>query len=74
MLTEEQIAINPVRYERRVTDGQGLYLLITPVWTSSRTLAVSLPPGKNKTAGPVFASRDRAARDRHQHGIASCSK
>ena len=31
MLTEEQIqAIKPVRYERRVTDGQGLYLLVTP--------------------------------------------
>ena len=24
-----------------------------------------VPPGKNKTAGPVFASRDRAARERH---------
>jgi hypothetical protein len=23
-------AIKPVRYERRVTDGQGLYLLVTP--------------------------------------------
>jgi hypothetical protein len=31
MLTETQIlAIKPVRYERRVTDGQGLYLLVTP--------------------------------------------
>ncbi len=31
MLTEAQIqAIKPVRYERRVTDGQGLYLLVTP--------------------------------------------
>jgi hypothetical protein len=31
MLTEAQIqAIKPVRYERRVTDGQGLDLLVTP--------------------------------------------
>jgi hypothetical protein len=31
MLTEAQIqAIKPVRYERTVTDGQGLYLLVTP--------------------------------------------
>jgi hypothetical protein len=31
MLTEAQIqAIKPVRYERRVADGQGLYLLVTP--------------------------------------------
>ena len=31
MLTEAQIqAIKPVRYERKVTDGQGLYLLVTP--------------------------------------------
>ena len=31
MLTEEKIqAIKPVRYERKVTDGQGLYLLVTP--------------------------------------------
>ena len=31
MLTEAQFqAIKPVRYERRVTDGQGLYLLVTP--------------------------------------------
>jgi Arm DNA-binding domain len=31
MLTEAQIqAIKPVRYERRVTDGRGLYLLVTP--------------------------------------------
>ena len=31
MLTETQIqAIKPVRYARRVTDGQGLYLLVTP--------------------------------------------
>jgi hypothetical protein len=31
MLTEALIrAIKPVRYERRVTDGQGLFLLVTP--------------------------------------------
>lgn len=31
MLTEAQIqAIKPVRYERKVTDGQGLYLVVTP--------------------------------------------
>ena len=31
MLTEAQIReIKPVRYERRVLDGQGLYLLVTP--------------------------------------------
>lgn len=31
MLTEAQIQeIRPVRYERRVNDGQGLYLIVTP--------------------------------------------
>jgi Arm DNA-binding domain len=31
MLTEAQIqAIKPVCYERRVPDGQGLFLLVTP--------------------------------------------
>jgi Arm DNA-binding domain len=31
MLTEAEIqAIKPVRYERKVTDGKGLYLLVTP--------------------------------------------
>lgn len=31
MLTEAQIReIKPLRYERRVTDGQGLFLLVTP--------------------------------------------
>jgi len=31
MLTEAEIqAIKPVRYERKVRDGQGLYLLVTP--------------------------------------------
>jgi hypothetical protein len=31
MLTEYQIqAIKPVRYERRVMDGDGLHLLVTP--------------------------------------------
>ena len=31
MLTEAQIqAIKPVRYDRKVTDGEGLYLLVTP--------------------------------------------
>ena len=31
MLTDAEIeAIKPVRCERKVTDGQGLYLLVTP--------------------------------------------
>jgi Arm domain-containing DNA-binding protein len=31
MLTETEIeAIKPVRYERKVSDGGGLYLLVTP--------------------------------------------
>jgi hypothetical protein len=43
MLTEAQIqAIRPVRYERRVTDGQGLYLLVTPKGPFTGDFAIAL--------------------------------
>jgi hypothetical protein len=78
MLTEEQIqAIKPVRYERRVTDGQGLYLLVTPKgnlhWRFRYRFA-----GKCKTLAlgsyPVVTldwarSRHQSFRDLLAHGV-----
>jgi hypothetical protein len=78
MLTEAQIqAIKPVRYERRVTDGQGLYLLVTPKgalhWRFRYRFA-----GKCKTLAlgsyPVVTldwarSRHKSLRDLLAHGI-----
>jgi hypothetical protein len=78
MLTEAQIqAIKPVRYERRVTDGQGLYLLMTPKgalhWRFRYRFA-----GKSKTLSlgsyPVVTldwarSRHKSFRDLLAHGI-----
>jgi hypothetical protein len=78
MLTEEEIqAIKPVRYERRVTDGQGLYLLVTPKgalhWRFRYHFA-----GKSKTLSlgsyPVVTldrarSRHMSFRDLLAHGI-----
>jgi Arm DNA-binding domain len=78
MLTEAQIqAIKPVRSERRVTDGQGLYLLVTPKgalhWRFRYRFA-----GKCKTLAlgtyPVVTldwarSRHKSFRDLLAHGI-----
>lgn len=78
MLTEAQIqAIEPVRYERRMADGQGLYLLVTPKgalhWRFRYRFA-----GKCKTLAlgshPVVTldwarSRHRSFRDLLAHGI-----
>ncbi len=49
MLTEALIrAIKPVRYERRVTDGQGLFLLVTPKGALHRQFRYYFA-GKRKT-------------------------
>jgi hypothetical protein len=78
MLTEAQIqAIKPVRYARRVTDGQGLYILVTPKgalhWRFRYRFA-----GKPKTLAlgtyPVVTldwarSRHKSFRDLLAHGI-----
>jgi hypothetical protein len=77
-LTEAQIqALKPVRYERRVTDGQGMYLLVTPKgalhWRFRYRFA-----GKCKTLAlgsyPVVPldwarSRHKSFRDLLAHGI-----
>jgi hypothetical protein len=50
MLTEAQIqAIKPVRYERRVTDGQGLYLLVTPKARFTGDFAIALPENRRRS-------------------------
>jgi hypothetical protein len=78
MLTEAQIqAIKPARYRRKVTDGQGLYLLVTPKgalhWRFRYRFA-----GMRKTLAlgtyPVVTlewarSRHRSFRDLLAHGI-----
>jgi hypothetical protein len=78
MLTEAQIqAIKPVRYERKVADGQGLYLLVTPKgalhWRFRYRFA-----GKCKTLAlgsyPVVTldwarSRHKSYRDLLAHGV-----
>ncbi len=78
MLTEALIrAIRPVRYERRVTDGQGLFLLVTPKgalhWRFRYRFA-----GKRKTVAlgtyPVVTldwarSRHQSFRNLLAHGI-----
>jgi hypothetical protein len=78
MLTEALIrAIKPVRYERRVTDGKGLFLLVTPKgalhWRFRYRFA-----GKRKTVAlgtyPVVTldwarSRHQSFRNLLAHGI-----
>ena len=51
MLTEAEIqAIKPVRCERKVTDGHGLYLLVTPNGARHWRFRCSFA-GKRKTIG-----------------------
>jgi Arm DNA-binding domain len=78
MLTEAQIkAIKPVRYARRVTDGQGLYLLVTPKGALHWRFRYRFG-GKCKTLAlgpyPVVTldwarSRHKSFRDLLAHGI-----
>jgi hypothetical protein len=78
MLTEPQIqAIKPVRYERRVTDGQGLYLLVTPKGPFTGDFRYRFA-GKCKTLAlgsyPVVTldwarSRHKSFRDLLAHGV-----
>jgi hypothetical protein len=78
MLTESELrAIKPVRYLRKVTDGRGLYLLVTPRggrwWRfayrfaqKGKTLALGIYPDV-----PLERARSRHefARDLLAHGV-----
>jgi hypothetical protein len=78
MLTEREVrAIKPVRYLRKVTDGRGLYLLVTPKggrwWRFAYRFAQK---GKTPALGtypdvPLERARSRHefARDLLAHGI-----
>jgi Arm DNA-binding domain len=78
MLTEAQIqAIKPARYERKVTDRQGLYLLVTPKGALHWRFRYCFV-GKRKTLAlgtyPVVTlewarSRHRSFRNLLAHGI-----
>jgi hypothetical protein len=59
MLTDAQIeAIKPVRYDRKVTDGHGLYLLVTPKGRPSLALSLSLCREVQDTRSRILSRGD----------------